>query len=193
GKKEYRAYACKEPLPLGYTYDAFLSREAYEKLSVTEKQQALLQGVVLEHSSLPQVTPVFEDETMAYKVAPGEGCELSEGKIRVTKPGASLKVVFRGLPECETYLVVNGLDYEGLSPRELISEKEWEKMTQYEKNSVLHEESQWRYWKESKEASIGVSTLHANKRLRIFTNKYNAYSGKHNFLCNTGYQSEPCQ
>ena len=26
-----------------------------------------------------------------------------------------------------------------------------------------------------------------DKTIRIFTDKYNAYSGKHNFLCNTGY------
>lgn len=26
------------------------------------------------------------------------------------------------------------------------------------------------------------------KTIRIFTDKYNAYSGKHNFLCNTGYE-----
>ena len=28
--------------------------------------------------------------------------------------------------------------------------------------------------------------------MKIFTNKYNAYSGKHNFLCNTGYRKERC-
>ena len=28
------------------------------------------------------------------------------------------------------------------------------------------------------------------KSIRIFTDKYNAYSGKHNFLCNTGYSEK---
>ena len=28
------------------------------------------------------------------------------------------------------------------------------------------------------------------KQSRIFTDKYNAYSGKHNFLCNTGYSEK---
>ena len=31
------------------------------------------------------------------------------------------------------------------------------------------------------------------KTIRIFTDKYNAYSGKHNFLCNTGYQKDERQ
>lgn len=192
GKKEYRAYGCEDALPVGYTYDSWISRETYETFSVTEKQQALLQGIVLEESSLPEALPAFCDEEIPYKFSPGEGCQVSEGEIRVTEPGASVKLIFRGTPDSETYLVARGLDYDGLSPRELVSEKEWDKMTEYEKNSLRYEESQWRYWKESKEATIGVSTIQTEKKMKIFTNKYNAYSGKHNFLCNTGYRKERC-
>lgn len=44
--KKYRIYEDEDSLPLGYTYDSWIPREKYEKLSVTEKQQALLQGAV---------------------------------------------------------------------------------------------------------------------------------------------------
>ena len=50
-RKKYRIYEDEDSLPLGYTYDSWIPREKYEKLSVTEKQQALLQGAVLEDSS----------------------------------------------------------------------------------------------------------------------------------------------
>ena len=42
--KKYRIYEDEDSLPLGYTYDSWISREKYEKLSVTEKQQALAAG-----------------------------------------------------------------------------------------------------------------------------------------------------
>ena len=47
--------------------------------------------------------------------------------------------------------------------------------------------------KESQKASVTVSGRFPEKTIRIFTDKYNAYSGKHNFLCNTGYQKDERQ
>lgn len=188
-EKTYRAFEMENPLPLGYTYDSYISREDYEKMSVTEKQQAILQGVVLEESSLPQTEPVFTDKEASIRIAPGKGCKVKDGKITVTKENAEVTIYYDGLKNCETYLIAENLDYDALSPRELISDKKWEEMTAYEKNSVLHEDSNWRYWKESKEAGIKVRCGAVEKNMKIFTDKYNAYSGKHDFLCNIGYQT----
>lgn len=60
--KKYRIYEDEDALPLGYTYDTWIPREKYEKLSVTEKQQALLQGAVIESSSLPETDLTFDDK-----------------------------------------------------------------------------------------------------------------------------------
>ncbi|MDO4276151.1 MAG: YfhO family protein [Eubacteriales bacterium] len=187
GSKKYRAYENENSLPLGYTYDSWIPREDYEKMTVTQKQQALLQGVVLEESSLPETKAEFDDQEMDYRIQPGEGCSVRDGKIIVSEAGAEVKIIFRGLEDSETYLIAEGLDYDGLSPRELVDEQEWEKMSVYDKNSLLYEDSQWRYWKESKEASFQVYSELSDKKIKIFTNKYNAYSGKHDFLCNLGY------
>lgn len=186
-KKEYKAYRNNIELPLGYTYDSYIPRSEYEKMSVTEKQQALLQGVVMEDSFLPETEPVYNDKELSYRMIAGKGVKVKDGKITVTKENAILKLVFHGLSDSETYLVTENLNYDGLSPRELISDKKWKKMTPYEQNQVLYENNNWRYWKESQKASIKVSGNFPAKTIRIFTDKYNAYSGKHNFLCNTGY------
>lgn len=186
--KEYKAYQCADALPIGYTYDSYISREVYESLTVTEKQQALLQGVVLDECTLPETKPAFDDEKIRYRLIPEEGCSLGDNEFIVTKENASARLVFSGLEDCETYLIAEGLDYEGLSPRELVEEDKWEKMSAYEQNSVLYEDSQWRYWKESQEASVEVASGSVEKSMKIFTNKYNAYSGRHDFLCNLGYQ-----
>lgn len=60
-------------------------------------------------------------------------------------------------------------------------------MSIYEQNQVLHENSSWRYWKKSQKAYIVMTGKLLNKTISIYTDKYNAYSGKHNFICNAGY------
>ena len=174
-------------LPLGYTYDSYIPESEYEKMDVVKKQQALMDGVVLEESTLPEASVDADDENIQYRMETGDGCALSKGAIRVTKEGAQLKLVFHGLTDSENYLIADNLDYDSLSPRELIGNSQWKKMSEYDQNKVLDEDSRWRYWKESKEAAMTVSSNDVTKTIKIFTDKYNAYSGRHDFLCNMGY------
>lgn len=186
----YRAYECKNALPIGYTYDSYIPEKKYAKMSTVEKQQALLQGVVLADSAVPETTPEFNDREVSYKLVTGSGCKEKDGKLIITKENAQAKLVFDGLDECETYLITEGVDYEALSPRELISDKKWNKMTLYEQKKVQYENSKWRYWKESQKAYIDVTGQFLDKTISIFTDKYNAYSGRSDFLCNTGYSEK---
>ena len=87
-----------------------------------------MDGVVLEDSTLPTASTYFDDENIEYRMEAGDGCSLSDGKIKVTKEGAQLKLVFHGLTDSENYLIADNLDYDSLSPRELISKSKWEKM-----------------------------------------------------------------
>lgn len=185
--RQYHAYINEGALPIGYTYSSYIPREQYEKMSVNEKQEALLQGIVLDHSVLPEITPEFMSELLEYDILEGDGCHFEDGKIVVTNENAQMKISFDGLDNSETYLVLEGLNYDALSPRERVSKKTWENMSIYKQNALLFEDSQWRYWKESKEASIRVNGLQCEKTMKVFTDKYNAYSGKHDFLCNLGY------
>ena len=187
GKSECRAYENENALPLGYTYDSYIPESEYEKMDVVKKQQALMDGVVLEESTLPEASVDADNENIQYRMETGDGCALSKGAIRVTKEGAQLKLVFHGLTDSENYLIADNLDYDSLSPRELIGNSQWKKMSEYDQNKVLDEDSRWRYWKESKEAAMTVSSNDVTKTIKIFTDKYNAYSGRHDFLCNMGY------
>lgn len=187
----YKAYTCENVLPMGYTYDTYIPQKEYEKMSATQKQQALLQGVVLEESSLPETKTKFDDQEIPYKITTGKGCQLKDGEFVVTKRKASVTLEFEGLDDCETYLQAEGLDYDALSPRECISDEKWESMDAYAQNKLLHADSNWRYWEKSQKARIDVSGAgFQNRNIRIFTDKYNAYSGKHNFICNTGYSQK---
>ena len=187
--KKYRIYEDEDSLPLGYTYDSWIPRENYEKLSVTEKQQALLQGAVLEDSSLPETDLTFDDKKADFTLEAGKGCKIKDGKIIVAKEGATVQIGYQGEPEAEVYLVAKNLDFNAYSPRAVVSDKKWDSMTEYEKNTVRYEDNNWRYWKESKESAVDVSLSSVDKTIRIFTDKYNGYSGRHNFLLNMGYKN----
>lgn len=95
----YHIYQNTFALPIGYTYTGFVSRSAFDAMNLTERQEALLQGVVLEDedeekmkvgneerqetgieeglqarvSGLEQVQPEFSEEKRAYTVETGEG------------------------------------------------------------------------------------------------------------------------
>ena len=95
----YHIYQNTFALPIGYTYTGFVSRSAFDAMDLTERQEALLQGVVLEGedeermkagnenrqetgneeglqagvSGLEQVQPEFSEEKRAYTVEIGDG------------------------------------------------------------------------------------------------------------------------
>lgn len=95
----YHIYQNTFALPIGYTYTGFVSRSAFDAMDLTERQEALLQGVVLEDedeermnagnedrqetgngeglqarvSGLKQVQTEFSEKKRAYTVETGDG------------------------------------------------------------------------------------------------------------------------
>lgn len=110
----YVAYEDENALPLGVTFDYFLPRQEYEKMDVLEKQEALLQGVVVEEAEIAQCTPSFTSEEVPYTITLGEGItQTGENTFKVNKKNAELVLDFQGKEESETYLILDGLHYEG--------------------------------------------------------------------------------
>lgn len=175
-------------LPLGYTYDRWISREEYEELNVTEKQQALLQGIVLEDSGLEAAEPVYSDETVECIETLGDGIEKTEDGILVRKAGASITLNFSGLPESETYFIMEGLDFQGIRPSEQYMVEEWNALSVYEKNQVKLED---RDWTKPEATTIQVSCGNVVKNLNYLNETGGFYTDKHDFLVNTGYRADP--
>jgi len=113
---DYEVYKNKYALPFGYTYDKSIPKAEYEKLSSVEKQQALLQGAVVDSSasnSLETTTPVFNDKIISYQVKYGTGISSKDGTFTVNKKNASIILSFSGLERSETYLYIKNLDFKG--------------------------------------------------------------------------------
>lgn len=82
----YHIYQNTFALPIGYTYTGFVSRSAFDAMDLTERQEALLQGVVLEGeesvkaSGLAQVQPKFSEEKRTYTVETGDGVSYASAE-----------------------------------------------------------------------------------------------------------------
>lgn len=101
-----KIYQSGNALPLGYTYDSAITRADYEKLSSLEKQQALLQGVVLDSvpTGTAQATLSFTDKSLPYTITADKNVAVDGKKIHVYDKGAKVTLHFNGTPNSETYL-----------------------------------------------------------------------------------------
>ena len=107
-------YEDTSALPLVYTYDSYITEEEFEGLGPAQKQEAMLQGVVLEESGLPESDLEFHSNTVTYKVTEENGVRMEEDGIYVEKEGGSLILEVEGEPFCETYVSFTDLQYEGV-------------------------------------------------------------------------------
>lgn len=103
-------------LPLGYTYDHYLSRSDYDELPAYAKQEALMQAVVVddEKGDVPSsVDRLKNADTSAsiHKVSIEADDTIyrpNETAYSVEEDGASITLSFEGQPNCETYLHISG-------------------------------------------------------------------------------------
>ena len=58
-------------------------------MDVDKKAAGLMDGVVLEESTLPEASVDADNENIQYRMETGDGCALSKGAIRVTRKGRS--------------------------------------------------------------------------------------------------------
>ncbi len=182
-------YRTENTLPLAYTYDSWIPRETYEQLSAAEKQQALLQGIVLEDSRLPEASPVFEDQEQEFRMQLSGGIEQEEGGFFVREGGASMTLSFAGMADSETYLILEGLDYEGVRPSDCYTQEDWELLSTYEKNQVRSQDKTW-----TPPDAAAISVLGTGQKTLSYLNKRNSfYSDIHDYLVNAGYSPEGLQ
>ena len=108
------------PLPLGYTYTACVPKDAWNGLSGVQRQEALLQGCLMEAGAeeLSVAQLQFSSSEIPYELVIDDtagGVSFADNAFTVTKKNASVVVEFSGLPVSETYIRIAGLQYEGAS------------------------------------------------------------------------------
>ena len=182
-------YEDDNALPMAYTYDSYISYEDYLEMDVMERQQAMLQGVVLEESELPVCEPEDTSVEIEYEITDLENVELHENRIKTTADNASCVLKIQGLPNCETNVVFENLQYLEVNRRHKYSDEEWDALSLAEKYNIFVKDQSVQ-----NEMTITVSTevdgYQIGKKILFVTNKNNFYGGRHNFVSNLSYHED---
>ena len=170
-------------LPMAFVTDRYISRETFDALTYAQRQEALVQAVVLEdvrdtaQLSLTETTYVPEMEAE-------EGIEIDDGQIIVRDTSARLILKTQGQTDGEMYVQLENVSYSGLSPRQCISDGTWEAMPRLERNLVMKEERDW-------EAPTAVQirmVYDEEDTIFVYRTPANSYyCGLNDCLCNLGY------
>lgn len=200
----YSVYENEYTLPLAYTYDNAVSYDTWSRLNRVEKQEALLQTVVLQQTEgLPETQILPDSRSLKFKISCNSNEITQKGNsFVVTKPGASITLSFEGMADSETYVLVDGLHYKDISEYELYFGKlEDDPLDLYNKtrwNLLSHEKRQeiFRNHLFSNDSTVYMniamkSSEGAIKTLEYTTPFYMMYCGRHDFTTNLGYAQEP--
>jgi len=156
-------------LPLGYTYSEYITREQYDKLSPINKQEALLQSVLLEedNSDYNKTDLYFSGKQINYKTVFDNNIRKDGDKFYVNRHNAKMTLYFDGIENSETYLCLNIKDFDSHSRRNKTPE-----FLKLEFNSVTQD--------------------NAYQTKLFYNTKYGLrYQGRTEFVVNTGYSLLP--
>ena len=170
-KREVQNIALRETqemLPFGFTSDRYLPISEYEKLTAAQKEQALLQSVVVSDSSLPEASLTLEDRTMAYHIEPGDGVVQNGQQFIVKKKGAKADLCFNGLEYCENYVQFEGFDYQDNKTNPWLDQP-------------------------ADRTMLTVQCGRSKKKLNYRDKYSNFYCDTHDFLINVGYREKAAQ
>jgi len=194
---ETKAYLYRNQyaLPIAYTYDHCIDAETYAQLPPNRKEQAMLQGVVLEDSlSLPQAELKFDDmilldedaiiAELEHIAADDENLEIVDGALHVKKANYTASITVEPV-EGEVYLQFTGIDFRSVN----YAPEEVERRLANGENrlKVMASKRNARQWEPDTTSVLSVSCGNASDEvdLRDPSNQY--YFGKRDVLLNLGY------
>ena len=200
----YNIYRNQYPLPLAYAYPKAIDRTSWETLPAVERQEAMLQAVVLDECETAEQNPdlTFTGHIMNHWTKDDDkNVIVTANKFVVTAAGASVTLRFSGEPNSETYVAFENLQFEPASdydryfgkeeydPHDLYSRTRWNLLSFAQKSSIQRSRL---FDTEPDTATLTLtSSAQVSKSLRYYTEEYSWYTGRHNFAVNLGYQQEP--
>ena len=186
GSTAYHVYKSSHTLPLGFVSNSIVPRRMYEKLSMVEKQDALLDGIVVDESGLEGSYAQAKCESTAvpveYSIKSIDGLTIDGNIIVTTKSKASMALEFEGQPNAETYVVFEDLAFSGHSPVQAAEING--------KDVTLKTNIQELLWNKSTTFVIDCSIGDNHKSFEAATPDMRSYGGKDNWIVNMGYSEK---
>ena len=188
-------YESSVALPLAFVQYSYITKGEYLALSLVERQEALLQAVVLnERPRGLQVEDgledlVFESRSVPFTVE-ATGCEWDGSRACVTQPGAQLTLTFSCAPQTEAYLCIRGMDYRDFRASDYVSGDQWDAMGLLGRAGLLVRETKDNLL--AKRSRTTTATLDVSSPLGtqgvVYPNAEDPmYGGPRDWACNLGY------
>lgn len=153
-------YKNQYTLPLGYTYDKKISTAYYDTLSSIEKQQAMMQAVVVDKpDNDSQDAMKYSEEKLNYQIEEENGITWNKelNTIKIDNDTSTITVTFNAKKNSETYLRFVGLDIENSRKAHFTAK---------------------------------ITTSQANSKLNLTNSKYSWDLQRENYLVNLGHNNE---
>lgn len=193
----YKVAENRYALPLGYTYDSYLTREEYKKMTPIQRQQALMQGILLEDEieGYNHIEPTYSDKNKEYKIKCSSGVDYKEGKYIVIKDNAKITLEFEGDEKSETYICMKNIEAKNYPMKHFYfdkyedsyTKKGWEKLSKLEQRQLNNEE---KYFKESTEYIFRVLDKNSSTRVVYQSEKSKYFHGQAEYVANLGYSEK---
>lgn len=194
--QEYQIVENEYALPLGYTYESYSTREEYDEMSPIQRQQALMQSILLEKplNSYKHENIDYTDEKITYDIECSSDVWTDGEEYIALKDGTEITLNFEGKAGCETYIYIDGMDITGLSEKDLYFDRrldnyieKWDDLSKIEKRNLNYFE---KYYKEPTQYDIKFKTNYGSETLRYLTEESKYNMGQTEYLVNLGYHNE---
>lgn len=189
----YSLYETEDNVGFAYAYDRCLSRAKYEDMNCAEKQEAVLQVAVVDDdkvsADLEEAGVTFTLSERDYVIETDDKIKIKDGQIKVLRNGASMTLRFEGLENSETYVLMQGLEFDA---EDMWRKKTDKKRKKAEKEELYRLNRKALYHSPLEETNIGASSdvVKGKKSLLLFNARRNFYSGLKDFLWNFGYSDK---
>lgn len=178
-------------LPLSFTYNSYIPLETWKKLNPIEKQEVLLQSVVLDKNPSLKINsnPDILCKKIDSNLKLGNDIKKTENGLLVTKKNARAYISFEGIENSETYIRLTGFDFKN------VNEYDLSKIT----NTHLSIRLKIKFFikkimnlqKTSEVNIIFSNSKNLQKKLEYKTKYYTWYANRHSFCINMGYEKTP--
>jgi uncharacterized membrane protein YfhO len=197
---KYKIYRNEYALPIAYAYNSTIDQETWTNLSAVEKQEAMLQSVLLAdyEGETQELEMEFSSQPLEYTIeCNSTGITLEDYGFVVTTANSSATINFEGLTNSETYFTIKGLDFDGVStyelyfgddkydPLNLFTKTKWNLLSYADRESV---NKNWLFWTEPTGAKLVLkASSGVSKTINYYTEDYTWYNDRHDFTVNLDY------
>jgi len=199
----YKIYRNDHALPIAYAYDAVISEDAWAELSAVEKQEAMMQAVLLRgyDGDTRNDAVGYTSRPLDYSVeCNSTDITLEDYGFVVTKPNSSVTLNFEGLADSETYFSIKGLDFDGASayelyfgdekfdPLDLFTKTRWDLLPYADRESAKKSSL---FWTEPTSADLTLkASSGVSKTINYYTEDYSWYNDRHDFTVNLDHSKD---